>query len=92
MRYILILFLALVIYACSNEQKPVERIGWSDDDKEKYKSECIQNLKASFNNDETKTSAHCDCVIDRVMKRYLDYESTSRMTAGEKEKYSIMCK
>lgn len=82
----------LVCVCISCNIKNREQIGWSDENKASYKKECISSMKASFDNDESKTSIYCDCVLERVTKRYSNYEMITRMTPAEKEKYYFICK
>lgn len=82
----------LVCICISCNTKNQEQVGWSEENKVSYKKECINSMKASFDNDETKTSIYCDCVLDRITKRYPNYEMITRMTPAEKEKYYFICK
>lgn len=86
---IIFFFLSFIVFSCNKNN---EQSGWTDTNKKEYQSSCIEFSKASFENDESKTSIYCDCVLNKVMSRYPNYSAVLRMTPAEREKYYYICK
>lgn len=74
---ILISFLSLLAIACQNKKA----IKWPQEEIKAFKESCIENAKGGIG--EEKAVKYCDCMLEKVMKKYPDINDAEKMTMGE---------
>ena len=84
------LVLVVILFtACSQDKKPDPGVRWDMKDQNDFIENCVENAKTGIG--EAKARKYCDCMLEKVMKRYPDVNDTEEMTMGETVELAKEC-
>lgn len=90
MKQLVIVFLLVVLATGCNEQKKTEPgKRWALKDQEDFRQSCVENAKSGIG--EEKAKKYCECMLEKVMKKYPDVNDTEKMTMGETVELAKEC-
>lgn len=77
-KIISIAILSLLVTACNQGKKAVK---WPQAEKDAFKESCFENAKEGIG--EEKAVIYCDCMLEKIMKKYPDVNDAEKMSMGE---------
>ena len=86
---VFIVSLTGLLTSCGEEKKTDPSRRWASEDQEEFRKSCFENAKTGIG--EAKARKYCDCMLEKVMKRYPDVNDTEKMTMGETVELAKEC-
>jgi hypothetical protein len=83
---IFILLLSTLTMACSQKKKDIK---WSAKDQKDFTESCIENAKSGIG--EEKAIKYCDCMKEKMMKKYPDINDAEKISMGETMELAKEC-